>query len=281
MATFIEPSELRKSSKLKKYLDDVIYKPLPGLEARTGADIMISPDGLLFPKSDVLLRYHIQQGAKLLQIKFGHDLPQSIIDSRLDEALLRMLQAGGRFWQCLLTFIGTLGIDSKGYAKINGQRTYGHSMTWKQINGAFIAWTEKGGSLDAPLSSGKRLVDHFTNHQRRLNNIRSGEVQKLVYPTQEPVYEKVDENQSLLKQWEAAMELKPVVDFRVILCAIPGAKVGPDRAQAIYEWMRLNDKKMSFRGFLEVLDANELLKVPGIGKGILKAIRKGLDDDAL
>jgi hypothetical protein len=281
MAVVIDPSELRSSSKLKKYLIDVDYKPLPGLEARTGADIMISPDGLLFPKNDNLLQHHIEQGAKLLQVKFGHDLAQSVADERLDKALLRMIEAGANPWQCLLTFIGTFGIFSDGLAKINGQKTFGYPMTWKRINSALIGWSEKGGSLDAPVSSGKMLKEHFENHQRKMNNRRAGKVAKLVWPDKTIIFNEIDKNQSLLKQWTAATELKPVDDFRVLLCTIPGAKIGPERATAIYEWMHLNGKKMSFYGFLEVLGTDELLEVAGIGKGTLEAIQRGLNDDAL
>jgi hypothetical protein len=279
MATVVDPSELRKSSKLKKYLSDVDYKPLPGLEARTGADVMISPDGLLFPKNDALLRHHIKSGSKLLQVKFGHDLAQSITDDRFNEALLRMLQIGAQSWQCLLTFVGTLGMFEDGLAKINGQKTYGVPMKWKQINAALISWSEKGGSLDALVSSGKMLQAHFANHQRRINEIREGKNEKLVWPSQEPIYDKIDKsNLSPIQQWAAAIELKPVNDFRVLLRAIPD--VGPERATQIFDWMRLNGKKMSFYGFLKVLGSNELLEVSGIGKGTLENIRKGLNDDA-
>lgn len=282
MATFVVPSELKSNSKLKKYLSNVDYKPLPGLEARTGADAMISPDGLLFPKNDALLQHHIKNGAKLLQVKFGHDLAQSITDDRFNEALLRMLQSGAASWQCLLTFVGTLGMFEDGIAKINGQKTYGVPMRWKQVNAALISWSEKGGSLDAPIASGKMLEVHFANHQRRMNEIRAGKTEKLVWLAQEPIYDEID-NKSLspIEQWTAAIELKPITDFRNLLCTIPSAKVGPERATAIYEWMRLNGKKMSFYGFLEVLNGKELLKISGIGKGTLESIKKGLNNDTL
>lgn len=278
MATVIDPSELRKNSKLKKYLFNMDYKPLPGLEARTGADAMISPDGLLFPKNDALLKHHIKLGAKLSQIKFGHDLAQSITDDRFNEALLRMLQTGAQPWQCLLTFVGTLGIFEDGLAKINGQKTYGVPMTWKQINASLISWGEKGGLLDSPVSSGKMLETHFTTHQRRINERMAGRTEKLVWISQESFYDEIDKsNLSPIQQW-AAIRLKPINDFRNILRAIPGANIGPERATQIYEWMRLNGKKMSFYGFLELLDTDELLEVSGIGNGILENIRRGLND---
>jgi hypothetical protein len=277
MAIFIDPSELRSSSKLKKCLS-INYKSLPGLEARTGADAMISPDGLLFPKNDALLGHHIKLGAKLSQVKFDHDLAQSITDDRMNEALLRMLQTGAQPWQRLLTFIGTLGMFEDGLAKINGQKTYGVPMKWKQINAALISWGEKGGLLDAPISSGKMLDKHFSNHQRRVNERMAGRTEKLVWLSQEPIYEEVDKTLPLLQQW-AAIELKPVNDFRNLLRAIPNANIGSERATQIYEWMRLNDKTMSFYGFLKLLDSNELLEISGIGKGILRDIRKGLSDE--
>jgi hypothetical protein len=133
---FIDPSELRKTSNLLRYISDVVYKPLPDLEAITGADVMICPDGLPLPSTENMIRYHVDIGAKLIQLKFGHDLPQSIIDNRLNEALSRMLRVGAMPWQCLLLFIGMLGYDNlKGMATINGQLTYSDiPMRWKGID---------------------------------------------------------------------------------------------------------------------------------------------------
>jgi hypothetical protein len=57
---FVVPSELRENSNFRKYISDVDYTPLPGLEANTGADLMVSPDGLPLPRNDKLLHCHYQ-----------------------------------------------------------------------------------------------------------------------------------------------------------------------------------------------------------------------------
>lgn len=150
---YIDPSELRPNSQLKKYISDVIYIPLSILETITGADLMISPDGLPPIKNETMIKYHISQGAKLIQVKFGHDLPSSIVDGRLNESLLKMSSTDAQYWQCLLLFIGTLKSDNVGMATIDNELTYtDRPMTWKQVQGALTSWAEREGSLDFPPS---------------------------------------------------------------------------------------------------------------------------------
>ncbi len=117
---YIDPSELRSNSKLKEwtaYIDDYATEAdmpevmrkmaeLPGLEAKTGADVMNSPLDVPLPSTNTLLQMHIKAGASLIQIKFGHDLISSIIDGRFKEAQARMVATGAMPWQCILLFIG-------------------------------------------------------------------------------------------------------------------------------------------------------------------------------
>lgn len=277
MATFIVPSELRASSNLLKYISGVDYKPLPGLEALTGADVMISPNGLPFPRNDKLILAHIRGGAKLIQVKFGHDLPGSIIDGRLNEALSRMLSTGANSWQCLLLFVGLLGYDnSKGMATINGQLSYGKPMLWSQIDQALGFWIDRGGSIDFPLSSGKQIPERFDNIQNRLNRYASGEDTRTIWPKAPVFYDEIEPTNPHLKKWKVAQKIVVVDDLRPLLCSIPGARIGPERATAIFDYMAENNIRQCFMGFLSLVREGNLIKVPGIGKGILEAIRWGL-----
>lgn len=278
MTIFIVPSELRSKSNLKKYIRGVDYKELSGLETLTGADVMISPAGMPAPRNDKMILSHIKEGAKLIQVKFGHDLPSSIVDGRLNEALSRMLTAGGMSWQCLLLFVGMIGRDDvKGLATINGQLSYGKNpMKWEQIQAALNFWTERGGSIDFPLSSGRLLPFHFDLHQKHINRFVSGENTKVIWPKIPAFYKEIEPTNPLLRKWKVAQKLVLVDDLRPLLCAIPGARIGPERATMIFDYMKVSKIHMSFMGFLAIIRDESILNIDGIGKGTLEAIRWGL-----
>jgi hypothetical protein len=274
---FVVPSELRENSNLKKHISDVDYTPLPGLEANTGADLMVSPDGLPLPRNDKLLQLHIDSGSKLVQKKFGHDLPLSITDGRFNEALSRMLSTGAMSWQCLLSFVGLLGCDENGMATINGQLTYGDSpMKWQRIRRNLQFWIERGGSIEFPLSSGRQIPEWLAGHQNHVNRFYHGENVKKLWPKAPVFYDEIEPTNPHLKEWKVAQKLVVVDDLRPLLCTIPGAKIGPERATAIFEYMEANNIRQDFMGFLELVRDEKVLEVPGIGKGILDAIRWGL-----
>lgn len=278
MAMFIVPSELRSKSKLLKYIPDMDYKPLPGLETLTGADVMISPDGLPFPRNDKLILSHIKGGAKLIQIKFGHDLPSSIVDDRLKEALSRMLNTGAMTWQCLLLFVGTIGRDdAKGMATINGQLTYGNQpLLWWYVDQAIGYWIERGGSY-YNLPSGRLIPEHFANTQQRLNMHMSKENnERIIWPRAPIFYDEIEPRNPHLKKWKVAQKLIMVDDLRPLLCTIPGARIGHERATAIFDYMKAHNIRMDFMGFLDLVREGDLIKVPGIGEGTLEAVRWGL-----
>jgi hypothetical protein len=166
----VDPSELRETSMLLKYISNVVYKPLSGLETLTGADVMISPSQFPTPRNDAFILSHIKGGAKLLQLKFGHDLPTSIVDDRIKDAQFRMLKTSTNPWQCGLLFIGSLGYEM---ATINGQLTYGdHPMKWQWIDKNRLFWIDRGGFIyDIP--SGEQIPEHFENIQDMVNGYTS------------------------------------------------------------------------------------------------------------
>jgi hypothetical protein len=274
---FIDPSELRQISNLRKHISNVVYEPLPDLEAITGADVMISPDGLPSPFTENLLKHHIDCGAKLIQLKFGHDLPQSIMDGRLNEALLRMLKTGANSWQCLLLFVGLFSYDSiNGKLMINGQLTYGNPMKWEDAESALVFWSERGGTLDFPLPSGNLIHKLFTIHQDHINRFRDGEIERILWPKAPAFYDEIEYSNPYLKKWGVAQKLVVVEDIRPMICSIPGVRIGPAKATAILDYMAGQGIRQDWNGFESIVNDKSILNVSGIGKELLSNIESGL-----
>lgn len=113
-----------------------------GLEAQTGADIMLSR--LAIPcKTRALLDKHIESGAILVQLKIGEDLAGSIGD-RLNDSLARMRSITKRTASHLLLFIGTLDCGKDGEARINGRKTHS-AVSFASLDGAIVGWLARGG----------------------------------------------------------------------------------------------------------------------------------------
>jgi len=238
---------------------------------------MISPDcGLSSPV--VNLQSHIDRGAKLLQLKFGHDLPLSIVDGRLNEALSRMLATGAMSWQCLMLPIGLFGYDDiNGRVTINGQLTYGEQpMSWSQIDQALGFWTDRGGALEFPLSSGKLIPERFSNIQNRLNRYAAGEDTRVLWPKAPIFFDEIEPTNPHLRKWKVAQKLIRVYDLRPLLCSIPDVRIGETKATAIWDYMAANEIRQDLGGFLSLVNSGKLIKVPGIGKKLLEDIRWGL-----
>lgn len=276
---FIVPSELRSTSNLLKYISDVDYKPLPGLEQNTGADLMVSPDGLPLPFSDKLLQLHIDSGAILDQYKFGHDLVQSILDGRLNESLARMQATGAMISQCRLSFVGLLGYDNtKGYATINGQLSYGkYPMKWIQVDAAISRWIDRGGSYH-PLASGKQILLRLAGIQKRVNEYYAGKTSKKVWPTKLKQVEIIEPTNPHLRKWKVAQRIEMIDDLRPLLRQIPGTRADKGKVDAIWQYMADNGIRQDFGGFADMLigPKPEMLKVRGIGKTLINQMQWGL-----
>ena len=137
MPIFVDPSELRAGSRLYRTVHDVAIS-LPRLEARTGADILISlHDGPT--KSPKALKRHIKTGL-LVQRKSGTDLSSSITDGRLYRSLNKMLKWTNRPW---LLYVGTMAYSHFSGAAIVDGRSGG--MPYMSVNGALIWWQLRGG----------------------------------------------------------------------------------------------------------------------------------------
>jgi hypothetical protein len=276
---FIVPSELRETSNLLKYISDVDYRILPGLEQNTGADLMVSPDCLPLPRNDKFLQLHIDNGAVLDQYKFGHDLPGSIVDGRLNEALARMQATGAMISQCRLTFVGLLGYDNyKGYATINGQLSYGkHPMKWIALDTAIRKWIARGGSYH-PLASGKQIPLRLVGIQKDVNEFYAGNTTKRIIPVPPKTTKIIEPTNEYLRKWKVAQRIEPVDDLRRMLKCIPGTRIGDSKVNAIWQYMEDNGIRQDFGGFADMLigPKPEILKVKGIGKTLVNQMQLGL-----
>lgn len=137
MPIYIDPSETKAGSRMPPAIIKVA-KPIPALEAVTGADMLISP--LRVPKLEwitnalphqLILRKHCQAGL-LVQRKTGRDLASSV--PKLSLIRDKMLRWTDSPW---LLFVGDLKCNSNGMAIIDGQDT---RYEYAAVQGALTSW---------------------------------------------------------------------------------------------------------------------------------------------
>ena len=167
MPIYADPTELRVNTRLP---EAVVCQcvPLPGLEAVTGGDLLITtqrvaaPDGVAFLQGMTLKGLELSPGeaaAKygwplpaalaaqsfatacrqglIVQRKTGRDLASSI--PNLTPILCKMLEWTARPW---LLFVGTLRRNKTGSAIIDKSDTH---FTYNAVQGALEAWQIRGG----------------------------------------------------------------------------------------------------------------------------------------
>ncbi len=266
---YVDSKELSPQKKLVSFLEPDSYISVPNLEAMTGADIMVSPNtGLPNPSTKLWVKEHIESGALLIQVKIDHDLPQSIQDDRMKDSLSKMLQTGAMPWQCILLPIHcTLTTDENGLALINKQHTYGQKMTWKRIRSALSIWRFCGGSVEFPLSSGKKLNDQLEIYQRQIDKIIiDKQIERLHYPKTPAYYEEIMGDIDIdpaTKEWFNAQNLVTITDSRNGMMSFPD--MGVERVKSIWEWM---GELASLDTFTGSLYNREILQVSGIAEGL-------------
>lgn len=151
---FYDPTESRERTRLPQ---SVILSgvPLEGLEAVTGADLLLSP--LSTPNLEQVNEGNALQMAKLgkhlkggllIQRKSGLDLVTSI--PRLAEIILRMLRYSmNPPW---LLFVGRLDATPYRYALVDDQMvsihgSEGEAVSYKAVNRALTKWRLRGGGI--------------------------------------------------------------------------------------------------------------------------------------
>lgn len=240
---------------------------VPELEEWTGADLMISP--LTLPVTKVLLNKHLERGAILVQIKRGHDLVASILDSRLNASLAKMHLAGARQSQCLLLFVGNL-FNADGKCVINGTevKMYGERPYW-QVYAAMSKWWKRGGVVEQ-LPRFDMMADWARMTERHLKEMLDDDHIQ-VFP---------DDRFYLADANDPLQELELVTDWRRTLASIPG--LGPKRIEALYKAMQ-ECSEYSVMSLLQALvwvTTYEFAKQAGIGAGLVDKVRHwiGIDE---
>lgn len=251
----IDSSELRKGTTMPQLEGAVIDDTL---EARTGADFLVSP--LTMPiTTDLLLRKHIRNGAILIQRKHGRDLASSV-GTRLNSSLSKMLKWGAIRPQCVLMFIGIMNCNRNNNAIINTQQT---GKSYWSIKGATQKWVDRGGSY-VELSR-KSLIEPWCKMRiRHLAEYRKKH-KKEIWPAPPEVQ----------AQDKLLQTLMPVYDGRVLLASIPG--VGPKAANLLYE--NFNGDIGAALCWLTYPQVKGKTQIKGIGKVTVANARKYLTLD--
>lgn len=259
----IDPTEGDADTRLPPLPNAVTW---PGLEALTGADLLLS--ALDLPAStETLIRKHIAAGALLVQRKSGTDLVHSIGD-RLNSSLARMHEVAPlRAGQHVLLFTGTLTCGADGVAVIDGRDAMG--KFWP-VAAALARWGDRGGVVE--MLPADAMIPQWV--EMRLKHLKeyagpNGDT-RLVYPS--------DAYPLDLPAADDPLQLPIAVrDGRVVLARLNG--IGPKLAERIWEYCGRN------LGWALTLltdeSSPELHKIPGIGLTTIRNIRQqfGLPSD--
>lgn len=252
MPIFVEPTEVTEQSRLPQ-LDGATV--VNGLEAMTGADLVISP--LDAPLTKVLLREHNSAYALFVQRKSGHDLAHSV-GPRLNSSLARMWEVASSQSQRVLLFVGTL-TEKDGEAWIDGRAT---RMHYNAIAGALARWNDRGGVVEY-LANDALIPDWATMREKQLREYiqPNGEI-KWCWPEM-PHLTEIDKNDPMQMPVQ-------VRDGRVTLATLPG--IGTEKAQDLWEWGGRDLWRI-----IHALTDYETLKATnkprGIGQGTIRNVR--------
>jgi len=189
MRIFADPNELREGSTLPKDVA-AVATPLPGLEEKTGADLLVSI--LDAPAlSDTLLHRHCDYGA-LIQLKRLNDLQSSITDQRLFYDILKMRDWSPFLW---LVVSGVL-------LNVNGKALNGHieyhtnipsitegmvscnvvgrtGLNYNAVDAALDAFAYYGGYIKQ-LPDDTLLLPWLKRQAEALQNIKDGKITELM-----------------------------------------------------------------------------------------------------
>ena len=188
MRLFVDPTELAPQSRLEKAVAGVAI-PLPGLEMRTGADLLLtlSKAPLTADSPDALLRMHCNAGI-LVQLKRRGDLMTAITtEQRLFYEVQKMVEWSVRSW---LVVTGIL-FEHQGKAVIgevkNTQQVGAETviaeisgragLSFNAIDGAVDAWRYYGGY--AKFLQDGHLMSWLTRQAQLVQAIINGEVTEL------------------------------------------------------------------------------------------------------
>ena len=217
---YIDASELRSTSRLGKFMPGICKAfdtseaqcISASLERLTGADVMVTP--LVVPVKKRTLPIHLKAGASLVQLKFGRDLTGSL-GVRLRDSLCRMRECGVSVGispaQCILLFIGQLGVNRNGNVMIDG-RSGRPRRGYMAVQKGFLHWIQEGGSVHE--------LSRATFLPKWLKMLEEEWLaEKAVWPEVHNIEEPEDTVMGLITP------VKRITDWRVQAAAIPG--LGP------------------------------------------------------
>lgn len=189
MTIFIDPTESRQGTNLPQKIID-ISKPLPGLESKTGADILVSPLSLPATTNSLLER-HCESGM-LIQRKHLMDFPSSVVDNRLTHSLMKMLDCSPNSILAIIGYIFHLddgtgimaestnikGYGSKQIVTCEGRKTLHHNalygaIDWYELRGGYVRMFADNDSFVMWLA--KRL-----DFLRAIEKLEDGDITKRV-----------------------------------------------------------------------------------------------------
>lgn len=153
MNFYIDPTERREGTRIPENTLAMAID-LPGLEAATGADWLITPykftgNANARPGRARLLK-HLKAGGVLIQRKSGGDFISSVPDLKHFQARMSEFCYGetallGRCW-LLITSIEIANIKNKLMVVPAGKRS--HGISYAAAEGALIKWKLRGGNVD-------------------------------------------------------------------------------------------------------------------------------------
>lgn len=234
---------------------------IDGLEALTGADVLISP--LSSPKLPdkltgaiphrKMLEVHTKAGM-LAQRKDGRDLLSSISD--LDEILARMLEWTGKVAPVLLP-IGLYTRNKNGKVKVGPKST---RWNYSSLLGAMTSWQSRGGRIDWLSDVGALPSWLKMWHDVHLPGLASGTHMVVRRTTAQKLI-------TYDKWWT------PLVTLR---------NIGPEKAKVLAEWLPEHRRTLAHAIVYLCDERNQGLdKPPGFGPKTFDAARElfGLEDN--
>lgn len=257
----VDPTEATAVSRLPSLPSAIV---VPGLEAMTGADLMLSaldaPAG-----TETLLRTHARAGALFVQRKSGEDLVHSLGD-RLIDSQARMHEMITRPCQRVLLVTGRFESGGDGVAVVNGRET---GMKYWSVLAGLARWNDRGGVVEQLIDDASipAWVDMRLRHLAEYAT-PAGEL-RLVYPPDDYPLDAPAPNDPL------QLPIR-VRDGRVVLNQLKG--IGPKLAETIWAYCERN---LGWALTLLTDPASpKIWKIPGIGPTTIHNIRQqfGLHD---
>jgi len=177
---YIDSTELTDSSRLPKIPQ---ARRASGLEALTGADLLITPLSKA-PKSARIVQRHVEAGALFVQRKSTADLVQSLQDERIYRQIVRMRALDIDAMQCVLLFAGMFLPNKRGKLRVG---TFdGTSIKWRHSKVSYAAFRARLSKLSdtvrvVQLSHDEEIASWAVERERHIKGYAEGDRVKHVY----------------------------------------------------------------------------------------------------